>query len=104
MNRMSLPSFSAEASLYKTNVYYYGLSSGGIQANKGVVPSITECSETCQLIMGQCKKSCMNCSGRPGAPYCDPKTLHYVNCSPSECSTCGPCNCTKNCSGVIEPC
>jgi hypothetical protein len=105
MNTMNIPNFSAETSLYTTSICYYGLSNGGVQADKGVVPSIILCSETCQLIDGKgCVKSCMNCSGRPGAPFCDPKTFHYVNCSPSECSTCGPCTCTKNCGGVIEPC
>jgi hypothetical protein len=86
MNTMSLQSFGAESSLYKSIICCYGLSNGGMQADKGVVPSVILCSETCQLIDGKvCVKSCMNCSGRPGAPFCDQKTFHYVNCSPSEC-------------------
>jgi hypothetical protein len=101
MNTISIPNFSAEASLYKTSVYYGGISNGGIQANKGVVPSIILCGP-CQVVNGQCLKYCMNCSGRPGAPFCD--TLTTKPCTANECQTCGPCTCTKNCGGVIEPC
>jgi hypothetical protein len=105
MSTMSLPNFGAEASLYRTKMYYYGLSNGSVRANRGVVPSIILCSEECQLVDGKgCVKYCMNCSGRPGAPFCDPKTLTTKLCSANECQTCGPCTCTKNCGGVIEPC
>jgi hypothetical protein len=107
MKTMNMPNFSAEASLYKTNVYYHHLSNGSMQANKGVIQSSLQCS-TCYLDdTGACVKDCINCITKPGfPPICGEDVI--VNCRPNQCSQCGPCNCTttctKDCGGTILPC
>jgi hypothetical protein len=110
MNTMSMPGFSAEASLYKTSAYYRHLSNGSMQANKGVIQSaFTRHCGNCYLDdTGACMQDCWTCIDKPTGQICtEPEPFPCRN--PNGCSPqCGPCTCTqfctKNCGGNIVPC
>jgi hypothetical protein len=83
---MSTPGFNAEASLYKTSMYYHNLSYNFVQTNKGAIQSAAThfCSPKCYLDVdtGRCVRDCTDCLNKPGPITC----IHSTeDCPPNQC-------------------
>jgi hypothetical protein len=89
---MQVPGFTAEASVYGSLQSYIGLAALAI--GSAVRPQLKGCGP-CYIHQdtGKCGKDC----SIPGRNFISP-------CLASECVSCGPCVCTKNCGGIPTPC
>ena len=89
---MQLPGFAANVSLYGTRQSYRGIA--GLVTDSGVQPQQPKGCGKCYIHSdGNCAKDCRF----PGGDV----VVHP--CAASACA-CGPCICTKDCSGVRVPC
>ena len=92
---MTLPSFNAETSLYKTTVHY-GLTGGSVPSG-GVMPQLFSHCGGCYLnTAGSCVQFCIFCEGFPphcstAIVACDPSACQGQNCCKPGFKCCGEC-------------
>jgi hypothetical protein len=105
---MSLPGFTAHASLSQTKMHYSSARAFGRFGR--VIPQqlsstiwgspMPFCGPCHWSGTGSCSRECNICTG----PLPDGCHTLTISCAPDECPPCGACICTSNCGGVALPC